>query len=82
MEWVAPMSRGSSQLIASSVLVNPLTIPVALKTALVEAMRESIPSYRTQHIAANEQALRAGLDAVEAGAFPAWAPVAASAANQ
>jgi 2-oxoglutarate ferredoxin oxidoreductase subunit gamma len=41
--------------------------------ALVEAMRESIPSYRTQHIAANEQALRAGLAAVEAGAFPAWA---------
>ena len=32
--------------------------------ALVEAMRESIPSYRTQHIAANEQALRAGLAAV------------------
>src|SRR5204862_7113789 len=40
--------------------------------ALVEAMRESIPSYRTQHIAANEQAIRAGLAAVEAGAFPAW----------
>jgi Pyruvate/2-oxoacid:ferredoxin oxidoreductase gamma subunit len=45
--------------------------------ALVEAMRESIPSYRTQHIAANERAIRAGLDAVdpvERGAFPAWAP--------
>ena len=42
--------------------------------ALVEAMRESIPSYRTQHIAANERAIRAGLDAVEAGAFPAWSP--------
>jgi Pyruvate/2-oxoacid:ferredoxin oxidoreductase gamma subunit len=42
--------------------------------ALVEAMRRSIPSYRTQHIAANEGAIRAGLDAVEAGAFPAWAP--------
>jgi 2-oxoglutarate ferredoxin oxidoreductase subunit gamma len=42
--------------------------------ALVEAMRESIPSYRTQHIAANERAIRAGLDAVTAGAFPAWTP--------
>jgi Pyruvate:ferredoxin oxidoreductase and related 2-oxoacid:ferredoxin oxidoreductases, gamma subunit len=42
--------------------------------ALVEAMRESIPPYRTQHIAANEQAIRAGLAAVDAGAFPAWAP--------
>ena len=38
--------------------------------ALVEAMRESIPSYRTQHIVANERAIRAGLEAVEAGAFP------------
>jgi Pyruvate/2-oxoacid:ferredoxin oxidoreductase gamma subunit len=28
--------------------------------ALVEGMRESIPSYRTQHIAANEMTLRAG----------------------
>jgi Pyruvate/2-oxoacid:ferredoxin oxidoreductase gamma subunit len=28
--------------------------------ALVEGMRESIPSYRTQHISANETALRAG----------------------
>jgi Pyruvate/2-oxoacid:ferredoxin oxidoreductase gamma subunit len=40
--------------------------------ALVEAMRASIPSYRTQHIAANEGAIRAGIDAVETGAFPAW----------
>jgi Pyruvate/2-oxoacid:ferredoxin oxidoreductase gamma subunit len=42
------------------------------REALVTAMRESIPPYRTQHIAANERALRAGLDAVVAGAFPAW----------
>ena len=38
------------------------------------AMSESIPSYRTQHITANEQAVRAGLDSVDANAFPAWAP--------
>jgi Pyruvate/2-oxoacid:ferredoxin oxidoreductase gamma subunit len=48
--------------------------------ALVEAMTASIPSYRTQHIAANEQALRAGFDAVEADTYPAWSatPVNAS----
>jgi Pyruvate/2-oxoacid:ferredoxin oxidoreductase gamma subunit len=49
--------------------------------ALVTAMRESIPSYRTQHIAANEQAIRAGLAAVDAGAFPAWAPATSTATH-
>jgi Pyruvate/2-oxoacid:ferredoxin oxidoreductase gamma subunit len=46
--------------------------------SLVTAMTESIPSYRTQHIAANEGALRAGFDAVEANTYPAWSatPVA------
>jgi 2-oxoglutarate ferredoxin oxidoreductase subunit gamma len=48
--------------------------------ALVEAMTASIPSYRTQHVAANERALRAGFDAVDANTYPAWsdAPVTAS----
>lgn len=40
--------------------------------ALVEAMQASIPSYRTQHIAANERALRAGFDLVERDTAPAW----------
>lgn len=40
----------------------------------LEAMRESIPSYRQQHIAFNETAIRAGYDGVEHLAFPAWAP--------
>jgi Pyruvate/2-oxoacid:ferredoxin oxidoreductase gamma subunit len=40
--------------------------------ALIAAMRESIPSYRVQHIAANETALRAGVDLVEANTFPFW----------
>lgn len=44
--------------------------------SMIEAMREAIPSYRTQHIANNEIALRAGFDHVEnAGltlAAPAW----------
>jgi len=40
--------------------------------ATVEAMRQSIPPYRRQHIAANEEAIRAGFDAVDHLAFPAW----------
>ena len=40
--------------------------------ATIEAMRRSIPSYRRQHIAANEEAIRAGFAAVERLAFPAW----------
>ncbi|MSO79921.1 MAG: hypothetical protein EXQ79_10005, partial [Acidimicrobiia bacterium] len=40
--------------------------------AAIEGMRESIPPYRTQHIAANEAALRAGYDAVEHNTVPAW----------
>jgi Pyruvate/2-oxoacid:ferredoxin oxidoreductase gamma subunit len=40
--------------------------------ATVEAMRQSIPPYRQQHIAANEAAIRAGFDAVDQFTFPAW----------
>ena len=45
--------------------------------AAVEAMRQSIPPYRQQHIAANDAAIRAGLDAVDHLAFPAWEQEAA-----
>ena len=40
--------------------------------ALLGGMRESVPPYRHQHLAVNEAALRAGLDAVDALAVPAW----------
>ena len=40
--------------------------------ALLDGMRESVPAYRRQHVAANEAALHAGADAVDAGAVPAW----------
>lgn len=40
--------------------------------SLLEAMRQSIPSYRTQHIAANETVLRAGYESVEPLSYPAW----------
>lgn len=40
--------------------------------SLVEAMRQSIPSYRSENIAANEVALRAGFEALPAMQVPAW----------
>ena len=45
--------------------------------AAVAAMRESLPPYRRQHAEGNEQALRAGHDAVEPLAGPAWPVVGA-----
>ncbi len=42
--------------------------------AVVAGMRESVPAYRRQHLEVNERALRAGLDAVEPLAVPAWSP--------
>jgi len=50
---------------------NAITGMVALDS-LIGAMRELVPPYRTQHLAANEAALRAGDDAVSALAAPAW----------
>jgi Pyruvate/2-oxoacid:ferredoxin oxidoreductase gamma subunit len=50
---------------------------IALESAIA-AMRESLPSYRRQHADGNEQALRAGYDAVDAGAAPAWPVVGAA----
>ena len=40
--------------------------------ALVAGMRDSVPSYRRQHLEANEKALRAGFEAVVPGQAPAW----------
>jgi 2-oxoglutarate ferredoxin oxidoreductase subunit gamma len=36
------------------------------------AMRELVPAYRTQHVAANERAIEAGAAAVPSMAAPAW----------
>jgi 2-oxoglutarate ferredoxin oxidoreductase subunit gamma len=47
--------------------------------AVVEGMRESIPPYRSQHIAANEDAIRAGYEHVDRLAMPAWEQEAAPA---
>ena len=45
---------------------------IVSEDALVAAMRASIPPYRTQHIEANERALKAGAKLLPAGEFPAW----------
>jgi Pyruvate/2-oxoacid:ferredoxin oxidoreductase gamma subunit len=55
------------------------TTGVVELASLVEAMRESIPPYRTQHIEANEQALRAGWDLLPPNEYPAWERSAANA---
>ena len=40
--------------------------------ALVRAMSDSVPSYRQQHVAGNERALRAGFERLPQAAAPAW----------
>jgi 2-oxoglutarate ferredoxin oxidoreductase subunit gamma len=52
-----------------------LTGIVALES-LVTAMRATVPSYRRQHVDANERALAAGWDSVERDAHPAWVAAA------
>jgi Pyruvate/2-oxoacid:ferredoxin oxidoreductase gamma subunit len=49
--------------------------------ALIEGMRQSVPPYRTQHIAANERALRTGWESVTPGEFPAWEPARTGSAS-
>jgi 2-oxoglutarate ferredoxin oxidoreductase subunit gamma len=48
--------------------------------ALVGAMKELVPSYRTEHLAANEVALRTGADEVQSRPLSAWAELAKSSA--
>jgi Pyruvate/2-oxoacid:ferredoxin oxidoreductase gamma subunit len=47
--------------------------------SLVAAMAASIPPYRTQHIAANEQAIRTGAELLPRASAPAWKVEAAHA---
>ena len=48
---------------------------VAVESA-VAAMKELIPPYRTQHVEANEAAIRAGAASVPELAAPAWSGLA------
>jgi Pyruvate/2-oxoacid:ferredoxin oxidoreductase gamma subunit len=63
-----------SPLSGSMVMLGAFCSATAIvsEDALVEAMRASIPPYRTQHIEANDRALRAGSQLLPAGEFPAW----------
>ncbi|MGH9027604.1 MAG: 2-oxoacid:acceptor oxidoreductase family protein, partial [Acidimicrobiia bacterium] len=44
--------------------------------ATIAGMQESVPPYRTQHVAANEAAIRAGYERVDRLTYPAWTPEA------
>ena len=63
----APMSAGY-------VLVSAFAAATSLVSvdAMVTAMRELVPSYRTQHLEANEQAIRAGFDRAPSPDLAAW----------
>jgi 2-oxoglutarate ferredoxin oxidoreductase subunit gamma len=74
-ELDAPMSAGLVLLGAYSAVTGLVGLE-----ALIEAMKRLVPPYRTQHIVANEAALRAGHDAVPPLTAPAWsAPTPAAA---
>jgi 2-oxoglutarate ferredoxin oxidoreductase subunit gamma len=64
----APMGAGFVLLGAYSAITGLVGLE-----SLVGAMKQLVPPYRTQHIAANEASLRAGVDAAPANAAPAWA---------
>jgi 2-oxoglutarate ferredoxin oxidoreductase subunit gamma len=67
----SPMSAGFVMLGAFA----SITGLVGLDSVL-DAMRQLVPPYRSQHIAANGRAIRAGADVVPASATPAWPDLA------
>jgi 2-oxoglutarate ferredoxin oxidoreductase subunit gamma len=62
-----PMTAGFVLLGAFAALTGLVSVD-----GLVAAMRQLVPPYRTQHLAANEQAIGAGAGAVTPLAAPAW----------
>ncbi len=67
----APMSAGLVLLGAYAAVTGLVGLD-----ALIAAMTRLVPPYRSQHIAKNEAALRAGYDSVPALAVPFWPPTA------
>jgi Pyruvate/2-oxoacid:ferredoxin oxidoreductase gamma subunit len=65
---------------ATVVMVGALSAISGLVSldALVAAVPQALPPYRTQHITLNQDALRAGFGAVAAGTAPAWTTAASS----
>jgi 2-oxoglutarate ferredoxin oxidoreductase subunit gamma len=74
-------SEVSSTMAASLVLAAGFAGATGLVglESLIEAMRQCVPSYRRQHVEANERALQAGFGLLPGGAAAAW-PDEASAA--
>jgi len=62
-----PLSAGFVLLGAFAALTGLVSLD-----ATVVAMRQLVPPYRTEHLQANEAALRAGAGAVSAMGAPAW----------
>jgi Pyruvate/2-oxoacid:ferredoxin oxidoreductase gamma subunit len=77
-------AEAGSPLAASLVLLGAyarVTEMVGLP-ALTQGLRESLPSYRAQHLPLNEKALRLGYDQSPATCFPAWSPTAEAGADR
>jgi 2-oxoglutarate ferredoxin oxidoreductase subunit gamma len=67
----SPMSAAFVMLGAFAALTGLVRVE-----SVTDAMRELVPAYRTQHVAANERAIEAGAAAVPRLAAPAWPDVA------
>jgi Pyruvate/2-oxoacid:ferredoxin oxidoreductase gamma subunit len=74
VDATAVATEAGNVLAASMVMLGAFCAYTDLVTcdALVDAMTQSIPPYRTQHIATNERALRAGYHLLPRNASPAW----------
>jgi 2-oxoglutarate ferredoxin oxidoreductase subunit gamma len=64
-----PMSAGFVLLGAFVALTGLVSVD-----STVAAMRDLVPAYRTQHLEANERAIRTGANLLPALAEPAWEP--------
>jgi 2-oxoglutarate ferredoxin oxidoreductase subunit gamma len=67
----SPMSAGFVLLGAFAAITGLVGVE-----AVVGAMRQLVPAYRAQHLAANERAIQAGAETVPALAAPAWPDLA------
>jgi 2-oxoglutarate ferredoxin oxidoreductase subunit gamma len=66
-ELDSPMSAGFVLLGAYATITGLVGVE-----SVIDAMRQLVPSYRAQHVAANQRAIEAGAAAVPALAAPAW----------
>jgi 2-oxoglutarate ferredoxin oxidoreductase subunit gamma len=67
----SPMSAGFVLLGAFATITGLVGV-----ASVVGAMRQLVPAYRAQHLAANERAIQAGAGSVPALAAPAWPDLA------